>query len=368
MDHREKQYLSKYTKLKRLLEERIRKGFFRHGDELPPEKELADFFNVSRNTVRRALESLANEGLVSKHHGRVSRICIDKTGSGLQRANRLAYFSNYLPGMVHVNMVYWNLFDRVIEAAAAYDLEVDFFSTESPDCWSMYQKNRSIYMGAFSVGVNQDSVSRGVFERLAAIPDLIVLDELENMPGEYCVSVDNYAGGRMAARHLLQCNLRNMVMLTPDSDFLPFRQRIKGFEDELSEHGHVNCSVRKIIGIDSVLKSEPGWLDSLHHLLLDADGCFCYCDLLALQALNAAYYHNRPVPDSLSVIGFDGIAIGQHTFPQLTSLAHPARQVADAAIQMALALYNKQRVRRKIVRIPGKLLPGETTRIFKASR
>ena len=47
----------------------IMTGAFNPGEKLPPERELAELFKVSRPTVREALNMLATAGLVETHQG-----------------------------------------------------------------------------------------------------------------------------------------------------------------------------------------------------------------------------------------------------------------------------------------------------------
>ncbi|MDR5860062.1 FadR family transcriptional regulator [Halomonas eurihalina] len=54
-------------------------GLLRDGDELPSERELAQLFGVSRETVRGALAQLTAHGLASVSHGSKSRICANDT-------------------------------------------------------------------------------------------------------------------------------------------------------------------------------------------------------------------------------------------------------------------------------------------------
>lgn len=49
---------------------RIQSGKLAPGDKLPPESQLEKIYGVSRITVRRAVEMLAQEGLVEKHRGK----------------------------------------------------------------------------------------------------------------------------------------------------------------------------------------------------------------------------------------------------------------------------------------------------------
>ena len=64
-----------------LLDERIRSGYYRSGQRLPSEAELADEFGVSRNTVRTALTRLATAGLIQRKHGSGTYVRQMETGS-----------------------------------------------------------------------------------------------------------------------------------------------------------------------------------------------------------------------------------------------------------------------------------------------
>lgn len=58
-----------YLQLGRLLEEEIERGY-KVGDCLPSEPILAERFGVSRVTLRRAVETLMEKGIVRRQHGR----------------------------------------------------------------------------------------------------------------------------------------------------------------------------------------------------------------------------------------------------------------------------------------------------------
>jgi len=58
-----------YRKLRQTLEEAIRSGKLAHGDALPAERDLADYANVSRVTVRKAVDDLVKDGLLTRKHG-----------------------------------------------------------------------------------------------------------------------------------------------------------------------------------------------------------------------------------------------------------------------------------------------------------
>lgn len=51
------------------LRREIRENYFQEGDKLPSEKRLCEYFQVSRITVRRALQTLENESLIYRKQG-----------------------------------------------------------------------------------------------------------------------------------------------------------------------------------------------------------------------------------------------------------------------------------------------------------
>lgn len=53
-----------------MLREKIQRGEWRPGDRLPSEAELAGHFEITRMTIRSAIQDLKNEGLVISEHGR----------------------------------------------------------------------------------------------------------------------------------------------------------------------------------------------------------------------------------------------------------------------------------------------------------
>lgn len=62
--------LPKYHQINEILRERITSGELKPGDQIPTEEELCQEFDVSRGTVRRAILSLAQVGLIHSEQGR----------------------------------------------------------------------------------------------------------------------------------------------------------------------------------------------------------------------------------------------------------------------------------------------------------
>ena len=63
-----------YHQLFSLLKTRILDGTLGYGTRLPPEERLADIFNVSRITAKRAMDDLSKDALVERRRGRGTHV------------------------------------------------------------------------------------------------------------------------------------------------------------------------------------------------------------------------------------------------------------------------------------------------------
>ncbi len=86
----------KYVRLRDWLMEHMLSSGLTRGDKLPSESDLVRRFDVSRVTVRQALEALRDEGIIESHHGKgwfLRRIC------AVQNLGKLQGFGEMLAPM-----------------------------------------------------------------------------------------------------------------------------------------------------------------------------------------------------------------------------------------------------------------------------
>jgi len=71
-----------YDQLTHVLLESIRRGDLKPGDQLPAEWVIEQKFGVSKATVRRALDELANRGILERFQGRGTFVALPRVGLG----------------------------------------------------------------------------------------------------------------------------------------------------------------------------------------------------------------------------------------------------------------------------------------------
>lgn len=59
-----------YFQLKEIIKKDIKSGFLKPGDLILSERELIEYYNISRTPVRQAINELVNEGLLRREHGK----------------------------------------------------------------------------------------------------------------------------------------------------------------------------------------------------------------------------------------------------------------------------------------------------------
>ena len=121
------------------LKDAIRDGVYAPGDKVPSESELSERYQVSRITVRRAIEDLCSEGILTKMQGRGTFVETRRLSSRLFRTNETISFtslcaeSDVTPGA--------HIVERQIVPSRPDELE--FFSLEEGSLMVMVRRTRT---------------------------------------------------------------------------------------------------------------------------------------------------------------------------------------------------------------------------------
>ncbi len=68
----------------------------------------------------------------------------------------------------------------------------------------------------------------------------------------------------------------------------------------------------------------------------DLTAIFAISDVMALGAIRALYDLGKRVPEDISVVGYDGIVIGQYSMPRLTTVRQDTQQLAERGVDALL--------------------------------
>jgi DNA-binding LacI/PurR family transcriptional regulator len=157
----------------------------------------------------------------------------------------------------------------------------------------------------------------------------LTMEPQKNIP---IVSIDNYAGGRMAVSHLLEQGYRNIGHISGPLDWWEARQRMTAWKDTLKEAG---LEVKDHQWVEGNWSSSSGAqaVEKLFDQYPEMDAIFVANDQMALSALQAACQKGLRVPDDIGVIGFDNIQESAYFWPSLTTVQQDQYNVAQVAVE-----------------------------------
>ena len=189
---------------------------------------------------------------------------------------------------------------------------------------------------------------------------LVLVDEDLAVEGPRCgfVGVDNRGGGRLAARHLLELGHRRFAVIAGPALLPTAAARLDGFLHELEQAG-IGAPEVETAG-SYVFEDGRTAFAALQRRGGAFDALFCANDLLALGAVTAAQEAGLTVPGDLSVVGFDDIFFARLSYPGLTTVTQPMRQIGREAAVLLIDLIEGRRGNRRRI-LPVRLTERAST-------
>ncbi|BAZ41820.1 transcriptional Regulator, LacI family protein [Calothrix sp. NIES-4101] len=174
------------------------------------------------------------------------------------------------------------------------------------------------------------------------VPTVLINIETEDQ-GEtfHSVAIDDRLGGTLAVEHLIELGHSAIGYLGVGDGSKAAQQRLEGYRMALTQAGlpqnHNWVAIpeqdnQTINDIDIGKKMLPQLIDA------GVTGIFCYNDMVAVGALLACKELNISVPQDLSLVGFDNIALSSYVTPPLTTVSQRMVEMGNAAMNMLLEL------------------------------
>ena len=149
-----------------------------------------------------------------------------------------------------------------------------------------------------------------------------------------CVKVDDFQGGYLAARHLIELGHRRIAMVSEPHSVPSAPDRIEGFRKALAE-----CGLAARVVSTGATSIQAG-VEIAEELLGPErpTGIFCGNDMLAIGVLHRLRREGIDAPRDVSIVGFDGTVLASVVDPPLTTVVQPIGQMARAAVEAVVAV------------------------------
>jgi DNA-binding LacI/PurR family transcriptional regulator len=156
------------------------------------------------------------------------------------------------------------------------------------------------------------------------------------------VSIDNYAGGRMATEHLIEQGYQRIGHIAGPLDWWEARQRMAGWKDALKDAGR---PVKDTFWAEGNWSSASGALaaEKLFAQYPGMDAIFVGNDQMALSVLQGACQRGPSIPEQLGIVGFDDIPESAYYWPPLTTVEQDQYNVARVAVEEIIKIIESSR-------------------------
>lgn len=173
----------------------------------------------------------------------------------------------------------------------------------------------------------------------------------------YCVvGTDNVRAATLATEHLLKLGRRRIVFVG-DPSIPEIKLRCDGYRQALAA-GPAGTAAASIV--KAHMTPEAAYESMLAHIRKGKrfDAVFAATDIIAISAMRAIAASGLSIPSDVAVVGFDGIDMGAHVHPTLTTVGQDLNRGARLLVDLLLKRIAGEAV--QSVMMPGEMIVRES--------
>lgn len=376
-----------YEQIYDKLREEIRSGQYKVGDRVPSEKELAEAYSVSRITSKKALELLADGGLIVRRPGRGSFVA-DPASMGASAAAAPGKSGGRGAGPAARPMIGLVMtdFSDSYGTGLVYGMEE---ASRQHDAFLVLRRSFGIpsleeqaIKSMLELGVDGLIIFPAQGEYFNAEILKLVIDKFpfvlvdRHLKGISAgsISSDNVSGAKRGTDYLFELGHKHVAIITPPpTDTTAVEDRIEGYVQAHAEKGIVVdrelwLSVTSTLPNAYTEENKAKDIEKIKRHLLEHPEISAFFAMeynIALLAREAARQLGLDVPRDLSIVCFDCPDNGSGF--SFTHLRQNQEEMGRAAFENVLQLRDGKTVPHKIA-LEAELIVGKSTAVLSPSR
>ncbi|MBD2355650.1 LacI family DNA-binding transcriptional regulator [Tolypothrix sp. FACHB-123] len=185
------------------------------------------------------------------------------------------------------------------------------------------------------------------------VPTVLINIDTEDQ-GEifHSVAIDDRLGGSLAVEHLIELGHSAIGYLGVGDGSKAEQERLEGYQMALIQAGITpNTDWLAIFPRNQETINDIDIGKKMLSQLVSAGvtSIFCYNDMVAVGALLACQELGISVPQDLSLVGFDNIALASYITPPLTTVSQRMSEMGQFAMTMLLELFQGKTVKNQLL-------------------
>lgn len=175
------------------------------------------------------------------------------------------------------------------------------------------------------------------------------------------VGVDDVAGARKAAEHLLSAGHRSIAFIGDSKTRLGHQRRRQGFDIAL-DAARIPPNQRFVLEGEGTIESGRLAVEQLFMRDQLPSAFMCVNDATAVGVLNGLTARGYDLPQDFSVIGFDDVPQATYVNPALTTIRQPRTAIGRQAMSLLIkSLGDRTMERQEILLMPDLIVRGSVT-------
>lgn len=325
---------TRYQAAKTLLRRKVLSGEVGHGEQLKPELELCRDLNLSRTTVRKAVASLVEEGLLVRQRGRGSFVNFNRNSTQKRLLAFLMCQSNVAGS---INLMVRGAEQRATELG--YQLLLANSQNDAAAAFEQVVRLNDTRVAGTIVAPLQtltpEKTTAAVLHSLRQADQRVVLvDEFSADDAIPSVCSQNREAMYEVTRHLINRGYRRIAFLS-SVKIEGVIEREEGFRLAMSEHG-LDVPPEyflEVAGRDPTVQGTQE-VDVFMAMRYPPEAIVCLHDLIALNVLRRCAERGWKVPGDVAVTGFDDLPQAATSHPPLTTMHQPLQEMGRRAVEL----------------------------------
>jgi len=339
-----------YLQVANHLKKRIKNKDFGEDGRIPNYVLLSQEYNVSMSTIKKAMQLLNDESVISSRVGKGTYANPDFIESvdmpSVVNDGQIGLLIRDIEGP-YFSGIYRGLADEADRYNKKLILTVSRDIHQQED--SLLQMTLENKTEGLLITTRRKSLyGITTYDRLVEekIPTVLIHDVYDSrIP---IVDVDNYMGGRLVADHLVKRKIKNFAVFVGENGFRTDDMRLKGFHEGLKDHGidvRQNCLTFRLSLTTENTAFEEGYKigKTFAFKELGIQGVFMFNDLLAMGFQKAVLERGMKIPEDIAIVGFDNIDRCAEARVSLTTVESPRLAIGETAFSLLLELVQKKR-------------------------
>lgn len=330
-----------------IIRERICDSLFNEawqaGDRFSSEPQLVLKYGVSRQTVRKALQSLIDEGYLKPIKGSGTYVTEKAVARRYKKSYSIGILVTYLSDYIFPTIIR-ELEETFTEAG---------FTVQLASTGNSTLKERELLLKMLSNRVDGivleptksalPNPNADLYENLLAqnFPVITIHSSYNNMPFP-TVALDDEAAGFMAAAHLLEKKYESVAAILKSDDLQGHRR----YQGVLRAHRAYakNFDDQKVFWYTTEdIKTFPGQAEAIMKRIEGSRAVVCYNDQIALMLEDILLAHGARIPEDYALVSIDDSKLAPLAPVPLTSVKSPIKEIGQTAARHLLRLINGEK-------------------------